>query len=153
MSQKSRVRSPHGVLLQKNQESALEKSWQKGRARVEPATYRAATDCSTTELTPQTWNVHIKFSWCKLGKNDKTPRPGIEPGFPAWQAGILTTILPRNFLLTCIWLHGAMVTRRIPDPKIGGSIPSGVIFFFFLLFYFCYETQNMDAVIAQLGER
>ena len=25
----------------------------KGRARVEPATYRAATDCSTTELTPQ----------------------------------------------------------------------------------------------------
>ena len=25
---------------------------QKGRARVEPATYRAATDCSTTELTP-----------------------------------------------------------------------------------------------------
>ena len=23
-----------------------------------------------------------------------------------------------------------MVTRRIPDPKIGGSIPSGVIFFF-----------------------
>jgi hypothetical protein len=24
----------------------------KGRARVEPATYRAATDCSTTELTP-----------------------------------------------------------------------------------------------------
>ena len=25
------------------------------------------------------------------------------------------------------WLHGAMVTRRIPDPKIGGSIPSGVI--------------------------
>ena len=26
----------------------------KGRARVEPATYRAATDCSTTELTPLT---------------------------------------------------------------------------------------------------
>ena len=25
----------------------------KGRARVEPATYRAATDCSTTELTPR----------------------------------------------------------------------------------------------------
>ena len=24
----------------------------KGRARFEPATYRAATDCSTTELTP-----------------------------------------------------------------------------------------------------
>jgi hypothetical protein len=26
------------------------------------------------------------------------------------------------------WLHGAMATRRIPDPKIGGSIPSEVIF-------------------------
>ena len=25
----------------------------KGRAGVEPATYRAATNCSTTELTPQ----------------------------------------------------------------------------------------------------
>ena len=24
-------------------------------------------------------------------------------------------------------LHGAMATRRIPDPKIGGSIPSEVI--------------------------
>ena len=29
------------------------KKKKKGRARVEPATYRAATDCSTTELTPQ----------------------------------------------------------------------------------------------------
>ena len=27
-------------------------------------------------------------------------------------------------------LHGAMATRRIPDPKIGGSIPSEVIQFF-----------------------
>jgi hypothetical protein len=27
-------------------------------------------------------------------------------------------------------LHGAMATRRIPDPKIGGSIPSGVSSFF-----------------------
>jgi hypothetical protein len=26
---------------------------EKGRAGVEPATYRAATNCSTTELTPQ----------------------------------------------------------------------------------------------------
>ena len=29
-------------------------------------------------------------------------------------------------------LHGAMATRRIPDPKIGGSIPSGVILLFYL---------------------
>ena len=27
--------------------------------------------------------------------------------------------------------HGAMATRRIPDPKIGGSIPSEIIHFFF----------------------
>ncbi len=26
-------------------------------------------------------------------------------------------------------LHGAMATRRIPDPKIGGSIPSVFTFF------------------------
>ena len=31
---------------------AVIKSSKKGCARVEPATYRAATDCSTTELTP-----------------------------------------------------------------------------------------------------
>jgi hypothetical protein len=29
-------------------------------------------------------------------------------------------------------LHGAMATRRIPDPKIGGSIPSVVSSFFLL---------------------
>jgi hypothetical protein len=28
--------------------------------------------------------------------------------------------------------HGAMATRRIPDPKIGGSIPSEIIHFFLL---------------------
>lgn len=32
---------------------SITKNLQKGCARVEPATYRAATDCSTTELTPQ----------------------------------------------------------------------------------------------------
>ena len=32
---------------------SLQNTKQKGRARVEPATYRAATDCSTTELTPR----------------------------------------------------------------------------------------------------
>ena len=29
----------------------------------------------------------------------------------------------------CARTHGAMATRRIPDPKIGGSIPSGFTFF------------------------
>jgi len=29
-------------------------------------------------------------------KKREAPRPGIEPGSPAWQAGILTTILTRN---------------------------------------------------------
>jgi hypothetical protein len=32
-----------------------------------------------------------------------------------------------------------MATRRIPDPKIGGSIPSEVIRFFFLVFLICLQ--------------
>ena len=31
----------------------------------------------------------------RKGKWKRSPRPGIEPGSPAWQAGILTTILSR----------------------------------------------------------
>ena len=50
----------------------------KGRARVEPATYRAATDCSTTELTPQL-TVEAK----------KLRQPGVEPGAKAWEASML----------------------------------------------------------------
>ena len=38
----------------------------------------------------------ISTSHCSFSnKIRKSPRPGIEPGSPAWQAGILTTILPR----------------------------------------------------------
>ena len=40
---------------------AVIKSSKKGCARVEPATYRAATDCSTTELTPHAWKLF--FCW------------------------------------------------------------------------------------------
>ena len=36
------------------------------------------------------------------------------------------------FCPCCERLHGAMATRRIPDPKIGGSIPSEVIPLFVL---------------------
>ena len=35
-------------------------------------------------------------SWSK--KDHSSPRRGIEPRCPAWQAGILTTILPRNYM-------------------------------------------------------
>ena len=35
----------------------------KGRARVEPASYRAATDCSTTELTPLTRVTKKSIRW------------------------------------------------------------------------------------------
>ena len=35
-------------------------------------------------------------------KIKKAPRPGIEPGSPAWQAGILTTILTRICLSTLL---------------------------------------------------
>ncbi len=48
----------------------------KGRARVEPATYRAATDCSTTELTP-----HV---------GDKKVLPGFEPGLQGSKPWVLT---------------------------------------------------------------
>jgi hypothetical protein len=40
-----------------------------------------------------------RFNWIInefISDTDKTPRPGIEPGSSAWQAEILTTILPRN---------------------------------------------------------
>ena len=52
---------------------------------------------------------HEKF---KTGKNVTPPRRGIEPRSPAWQAGILTTILPRSYapprFTTCIYFtHGA----------------------------------------------
>ena len=43
-------------------------------------------------------------------------------------------------------LHGAMATRRIPDPKIGGSIPSEVI----PLFVFPEITRHRVRVVKEL---
>ena len=42
-------------LMELSKKINLRFSQKKGRARVEPATYRAATDCSTTELTPHVY--------------------------------------------------------------------------------------------------
>ena len=61
---------------------------------------------------------------------------GIEPTLLRTRA--LSVRLNRSAKTALCWnigqerLHGAMATRRIPDPKIGGSIPSEVILFFFL---------------------
>ena len=54
-----------------------------------------------------------------------------------------------DFCLVCfvVWLHGAMVTRRIPDPKIGGSIPSGVK----KKIFFCVEKNNSTATRFELA--
>ena len=43
---------------------------------------------------------NTKIVWCSKTTNSKKypPRRGIEPRSPAWQAGILTTILPRTHL-------------------------------------------------------
>ena len=40
----------------------------------------------------------MSFLWCTPLSKKNPPRRGIEPRSPAWQAGILTTILPRTRL-------------------------------------------------------
>ena len=42
-------------------------------------------------------------------------------------------------------LHGAMATRRIPDPKIGGSIPSEVILLF------CFREDGLGQRMEEQG--
>ena len=59
---------------------------------------------------------------------------GIEPTLLRTRA--LSVRLNRSAKTALCWnigqerLHGAMATRRIPDPKIGGSIPSRFNFFY-----------------------
>ena len=43
------------------------------------------------------YTLQKKIAWAQECKS-KSPLPGIEPGSPAWQAGILTTILQRPIL-------------------------------------------------------
>ena len=38
--------------------------------------------------------------------------------------------------------HGAMAARRIPDPKVGGSNPSGLMVFFSFLFRFLRRVRS-----------
>lgn len=59
----------------------------------------------------------------KLPKKYTPPRRGIEPRSPAWQAGILTTILPRSYLLQ---IEMRISRYRIADclrNVIGISVP------------------------------
>ena len=44
----------------------------------------------------QTWS-HMWLHWLSPQQNWFSPRRGIEPRSPAWQAGILATILSRNW--------------------------------------------------------
>ena len=53
---------------------SITKNLQKGCARVEPATYRAATDCSTTELTPRWCNQIKSFANILQQTKNKTPK-------------------------------------------------------------------------------
>ena len=56
-----------------------------------------------------------------------------------------------------------MATRRIPDPKIGGSIPSEVIHFFLLIsflfllvqkmFFGVLSQQNEVATVGETGDK
>ena len=72
---------------------------EEGRAGVEPATYRAATNCSTTELTPLDRSVHTKNIW---RSRVSIPVP------PACKAGALPFELhPR------IYLHNGPQKKRL----------------------------------------
>ena len=56
-----------------------------------------------------TWNTNYCNNRRKIRREKKkTPRRGIEPRSPAWQAGILTTILPRT---TYRYIWGALLQR------------------------------------------
>ena len=55
----------------------------------------------------------------------KPPRPGIEPGSSAWQAEILTTILPRNWNSSIYQLAHNLMARN-----------TGFGFWFWILFWF-----------------
>ena len=89
---------------------------------------RVAGENSTTEQ-PMPWNTEIMlenriiklylqayFSHSGLSyivhpkkKAVLSPRRGIEPRSPAWQAGILTTILTRSWCGGCLKKRGALV--------------------------------------------
>lgn len=58
----------------------------------------------------------------RIQQKKKTPLPGIEPGSPAWQAGILTTILQRLTLLIESLLVYIINTRWTWQTKSQSSI-------------------------------
>jgi hypothetical protein len=77
----------------------------------------ATTDISRSLVRLRLPGSFCLFCLCPCGLMDKAlPSGGRDCGFES-RLGL--------FYL-CERLHGAMATRRIPDPKIGGSIPSVV---------------------------
>ena len=85
----------------------------------------------------------------KKTKTKKAPRPGIEPGFPAWQAGILTTILPRNFLhVMTPWRNGNASDSRPED--WGFDSLWGHFFFFSFLCY--HQSKSAYSSVGRAGD-
>jgi hypothetical protein len=59
----------------------IKASKNKGRAGVEPATYRAATNCSTTELTPQLDDISHVGSFLQKDQPTNNKRIGGGAGY------------------------------------------------------------------------
>jgi hypothetical protein len=89
---------------------------------------------ATTDISRSLVRIRVAGSFLPIGVGpcglmDKAlPSGGRDCGFES-RLGLLFwggvgPLLPQERL------HGAMATRRIPDPKIGGSIPSEVSSFF-----------------------
>ena len=74
--------------------------------------------------------VEIRSDTLRNPKIQKTPRPGIEPGSPTRQAGILTTVLSRmgdDYDATLVKLLGIrkFITFRYRSPS--WALPKSVI--------------------------
>ena len=79
----SRPPAPEAGIIPLDQSPSIRRK--KGRAGVEPATYRAATDCSTTELTP-----HHCYTLRETSKKKIVWRSRVSiPVHPACKAGAL----------------------------------------------------------------
>ena len=46
--------------------------------------------------------------------------------------------------------HGATAARRIPDPKVGGSNPSGLMFFSFFSIFCSLEKKSFKLKLLQV---
>ena len=69
--------------------------------------------CSALDDLPQILcALFVVRKHAAMQLHKQTPRPGIEPGSSAWQAEILTTILPRNLERVGAIIHSNNNTRK-----------------------------------------